>query len=1157
TLYAKWLNDQDIVDLAYEMLTLTGIDNLTNSSPRLILPIKAANYEKVEITWSIDKTQYISTAGVITQPEHEVGDQTVTLTATLKLNQAQKIKTFTATVKALPPLSETVPLLDEDFKNYPDGEVGSSLGDWALVSGKAGTSVYTVVSSIENVTIPGGSKALKLQAFSERQFEMAIPHNYDVVVIEADLMQTASSEATSINIQSSASSPIVGFGLNGDEIYWRVNNGSQHGVPIELNKFYRVRFEIDLVNKTVQLFYYEDGQLMPITSEPKSYTGDLALTSIFLRTGSSNTTSIRPPAYVSNILINRIEALPRPAESVKLGEIQDLPATQNIAVGSTFIPSVPKVLNYYGSKRDLVKDTDYTLAISGEVNTAVAGNYNVVYTFTNKNNSEDVKTITQVVTVYSEEQPNEISSVETSFVPYPNRKTDITVTVVQPEGVLYYLFSNNETETAEAIKAGISVNITSGTVEIDDAEVGENAYIHIIVVLNGDSNIKSEALDRQLLVEIDTPQKFYYAVHASESEQKKSYYLLIADLDFTDFTWGDQEKSFKTVFDGNGHTISNLTITKEKIGGIFALAEDAIIKNLIIDNVQMSSSKQGALLVGETRGEVRIENIVILNSSYAYETAGSDKVGYAALIVGRIRGGSTTIVNVAISDSDVSNIHKYSAAIVAGTESGITLVMEDIYIQNVDVIEDSGSSECVGVLIGRLKGTADINRVVAVDVFLQAYKNLGGLIGKYETATAPLSISNVFIQGEVECTYSESLTVNAVIGSNAGEPTLSNVWVSGFANSRTSGLSVPEEFKVVFDTVKADAWWTEKMPEIANSDLWAANQQHIQALSNFLATEKPYFAITLVYNLEIEDEVIQVQQGKSLVHTPASMPGYNFVGWFTDEELIEALPENYRISAAVTLYGKYEPAPASTVSFVTNVEGVTIPSQQINYGNKATAPASQQAMVGEVKIEITGWTLNGERFDFNTPITESIELVAVWTTVKYTVKFDGGNSVQVEYGQTVTAPATPTKFFEEYVFTAWLLDGTPFDFETPITADINLVSLFTVSGPIQIDTVEEFIHLVTNEYSDDFILMNDLDFATYEWKQSDKGKAFKGSFDGQNHTLSNITITSEGSSNDVYGGIFQRVDGATIKNLKINNANINNSQGRAGILAGRIENNST
>ena len=143
--------DQRKVDEVYDWLQIGVSDNLTNESPRIIMPTEK---DGVTITWSIDKPEYISSSGVITQPSHEVGDQVVTIIATITLNKASRTKTFTGTVKALPPVTETPPLLEENFKSYNDGDIEPQTNRWAVVSGKTGTSKFTVVSPLEGSRSP-------------------------------------------------------------------------------------------------------------------------------------------------------------------------------------------------------------------------------------------------------------------------------------------------------------------------------------------------------------------------------------------------------------------------------------------------------------------------------------------------------------------------------------------------------------------------------------------------------------------------------------------------------------------------------------------------------------------------------------------------------------------------------------------------------------------------------------------------------------------------------------------------------------------------------------------------------------------------------------------------------------------------------------------
>lgn len=82
---------------------------------------------------------------------------------------------------------------------------------------------------------------------------------------------------------------------------------------------------------------------------------------------------------------------------------------------------------------------------------------------------------------------------------------------------------------------------------------------------------------------------------------------------------------------------------------------------------------------------------------------------------------------------------------------------------------------------------------------------------------------------------------------------------------------------------------------------------------------------------------------------------------------------------------------------------------------------------------------------------------------------------------------------------------------------------------------------------DTVTLSADLDLTGVEWtpigvgtrsSKSYTGKAFKGTFDGGNHTISGLTITST-DSDDAAVGLFGVVDGGTVKNLKLDAVNIN------------------
>ena len=1149
TLYAKWsaagLTDQEKVDAAHTALTLPDLTNLTNSSPRLILPTSGAN--SVTITWAIDKLDFIAANGVITQPTHEEGDQTVTLTATIASGSVNRTKVFTATVKALPSLEETEPLINETF-DYTLGNILEQTTPWGPVSGKSGNSVFTIVDTITGMTIPDGSNALKIEAFLELQVEAPIVHAYDLVVFEVDLMQTASSNGSAINIQSSSSSPVVAFGLDGASLFYRTDNGSLIKTSINVNQWYTLRAEVNLAAKTMEVFYYEDGQLISLTPGPVTFTGTTPLQSLFIRSGSSNTTELKEPAYVTNIVANRIEALPRPVEEIKLGEVMGIEANVSVEEDQTFTPVTPMIHNYYGNQRELILTTEYTLVVDNPVDTSIPGDYTVTYTFTNVSDSTDVKVVTQAVNVYAASEPNEILTAVSTPTTYPDRLSDLTLTVVQPLGNLFYLLSDNATENETAILAGTSVVITDTTVTLEDLNVGESLYIHFIVALNGNSNIFSLALTHQEVVEISTAQQFYDAVQTNSSSK---YFLLTADIDMTGFVWADTSFANKltSVFDGDGFKVSNLTLTKSVKGGIFADIDGGTIKDIVFDNVHMTAAAGvSALLVGESRGVSVIENVVITNSSSV------GNADYAALLVSRVRNGSLRISNLSIADSNVEGKKDYAGGIVAGMDTGSSIIFEDIYLNNFELLEATADTgQMAGIIIGRIQGNVEMKRIVAIDIFVRGIKNIGGLIGKSDEPGTTVTLTDIYLEGAVERLDVASNNYGSIAGNFADQtPTLTNVWVSGFAEVGSLSLDVAPEFKVAFATIQNQAWWTTNLSAVATNSLWSFGTNGVFELVSFQENSKPMVEVTLDYNFDIPNEVIQIRQDSEFSHGAPLVPGYNFVGWYTDVELLTALPTGYVITVPVTLYGKYETVPASTVSFVTNVVDLAVPSQEVNYGELATLPVVADQMIEGVLKEVTGWTLNGNPFSFTTEITASIELVAVWETKQYEVTFDGTNAVTVSYGDLVAEPTeVPTHFFVEVIFSSWQLAGSTYDFNTPVTANINLVSAFADPvGDITITTAEQFHYMATVESSYSYVLANNIDFQTYTWV--DSGAAFKGSFNGQNFTISNLAINATNG----YGGIFARANGATIQNLHIDNLDVFTTA-RAGGLIGRVENGDT
>lgn len=200
----------------------------------------------------------------------------------------------------------------------------------------------------------------------------------------------------------------------------------------------------------------------------------------------------------------------------------------------------------------------------------------------------------------------------------------------------------------------------------------------------------------------------------------------------------------------------------------------------------------------------------------------------------------------------------------------------------------------------------------------------------------------------------------------------------------------------------------------------------------------------------IDDKSV-VAGEKVTAPTPPTRAEYRFLGWYLGEELW-----NFEtpITTTITLVAEWERVvfPQYEVIFDT-VGGSAISKQTITEGDLASEPVEAPEKTG---YKFTGWfDSNGNPWNFSTPITEPITLVAGWEALpEYTVTFDsnGGSSVQsvtVYQGGIVSRPTDPTYPTVSYqeqtaTFLGWYNGNEKWDFRTPITDDITLTAKWSV-----------------------------------------------------------------------------------------------------------------
>ena len=140
-----------------------------------------------------------------------------------------------------------------------------------------------------------------------------------------------------------------------------------------------------------------------------------------------------------------------------------------------------------------------------------------------------------------------------------------------------------------------------------------------------------------------------------------------------------------------------------------------------------------------------------------------------------------------------------------------------------------------------------------------------------------------------------------------------------------------------------------------------------------------------------------------------------------------------------------------TVIFNTN-GGTIVAEQKVTKNQKATKPLNPTKN-GYTFVE---WKLDNQTYNFNTPVTKDLILIAEWKKKTesedgdlITVRFDtdGGSTISrqiIEKGKKATKPKDPIK--KDYKFVEWQLDDETFDFDTELEENTTLKAKWEKEG---------------------------------------------------------------------------------------------------------------
>jgi hypothetical protein len=272
-------------------------------------------------------------------------------------------------------------------------------------------------------------------------------------------------------------------------------------------------------------------------------------------------------------------------------------------------------------------------------------------------------------------------------------------------------------------------------------------------------------------------------------------FVLQNDLDFTNVEFITPFTSaFTGSFDGQGFTISNITITESRLyNGVFGYISSGTLKDFTLDNIQIgtvekpvstsSSTKTGIVAGYQASSLSTIDNVTIKNSNI-YLSTSSSLYAYVGGVVGELRGSST---NVEVMNTSVNVLATSNGTLRVGGAYG--LMFESSKASNhklevdvevsLDAVTSTRANRNYNINIGGFAGEVDpsstnsrfihsIYHVGDVHVPKLNFNPLGSDTGSYTVLVGGLfgnlnrGIHNVYTKNSIQVVFNEDAFLTQV-----------------------------------------------------------------------------------------------------------------------------------------------------------------------------------------------------------------------------------------------------------------------------------------------------------------------------------------------------------------------------------------------------------
>ena len=341
---------------------------------------------------------------------------------------------------------------------------------------------------------------------------------------------------------------------------------------------------------------------------------------------------------------------------------------------------------------------------------------------------------------------------------FNNQKIDISEGAIQP-GESGFIDENALSGPVMVKETGFIRALSSGTVDgikdsYTDAEIAAMTKVkNLTKFSSGQTYAITDVEDLQKLAEL----------HNAGKSIANVTFVLGADLDLSGVDWtpiGDNTTTsnatrFRGTFNGNGHTISNLTVNNPdaKCQGLFGYVNGGKIRNLGLENAEISGDICCGALAGYT-SSAKIDNC------FAESTVSGKS--YIGGLIGR-----------ASNTSSIKN--SYSSSSVSGQGSNVGGLVGHCNSSSVENSYSSSTVSGLGADVGGLVGqcvSSSVENSYSFSTVSGLAANVGGLVGLISSCSVSNSYSNANVN-------SASIHVGVFAGGSIGDTTIDTCYSSG------------------------------------------------------------------------------------------------------------------------------------------------------------------------------------------------------------------------------------------------------------------------------------------------------------------------------------------------------------------------------------------